>query len=107
MCGRTPTSRSSRRFSVRVRRPAGSPRERLASRAAIRIATAARMPGTIERTIACRTPTTATRIDAANGPMIAPPALSPARSTPNARPYESSRESEVSSMSRAGERTPS
>ena len=81
-----PAARSSRRFSARVRRPtAGWRTARRASRAAIVIASAARIPGMIDSKMACRTPTAATSTEASSGPRIAP-ALSPARSTPNARP---------------------
>ena len=80
-----PARRNSPRFNVSVRRPVDSCRVRRTCRAAMVIATAARMPGTIETSIACRMPITDTNAAASSGPMIAP-ALSPARSTPNARP---------------------
>jgi len=80
-----PARRSSPRLSESVRRPTLLATVRRASRAATVMASAASRPGTTANQMACRIPSAATKADASNGPTIAP-ALSPARSTPNARP---------------------
>jgi hypothetical protein len=81
----SPACRRSARFRLRVRLPSGAVRVRRAWRAAMVIAIAARAPGTIASRIVSRIPITDTRTAAISGPMMAP-ALSPARSRPNARP---------------------
>lgn len=73
---------------LQLRRPRTGvcPIARRASRAARVIEIAARTPGTMDSKIAYRKPTSPTSSDANTGPRMAP-ALSPARSIPNARPY--------------------
>ena len=81
------------------------PRRLRASRAAAVIATAASTPGIAARYSAGRMPSQITSPAASNGPATAP-MLSPARSSPKARPYAARGASDASIASRAGERAP-
>lgn len=101
----SPARRSSARLNDCVRRPTGVVTVRRASRAATVIAAAARTPGMKASSIACRMPRTPTVAEAISGPIRAP-ALSPTRSTPDARPYAVGVTRETSRVSRAGDRSP-